>query len=483
MTNDILIIGAGVVGCALARELSRYTAEVTVLDRGADVAEGASKANSGIVHAGYDALPGSLKARLNVEGAEMFGQMCRELGVPYRKNGAMVVAFHEEDIRTLRRLMDQAEANGVRSSFVEQEELRRLEPQINPEAVAALLIPDSAITSPYELTYALADHAAINGVRFRLGEEVRSVSYGDGFWHVTTSKAEYTCRVLINCAGSDSALLHNQMSPEQRRVIHRRGQYYVLDHPRTLPFERTMFQCPTEMGKGVLVSPTVHGNVLLGPTAEDIPDPLAVETTAEGLEAVLKTARLTWPQAQVRTAVTTFSGVRAHETGDDFVIGAVTGAPHAYEALGIDSPGLSSAPAIARMLGDRIAQEEGLVRKTSWQQLPQRPKAFNEMTLEEQRAAVEANPLNGNIICRCEVVTEAEIRDAIRRPVGATSIDGVKRRTRAGMGRCQGGFCSPRVAEILAEELGVDLLQVTKNGGHSTLLCGTIRDVMKEGKL
>lgn len=483
MYTDILIIGAGVTGCSVARVLSRYEASIAVIDRGADVAEGASKANSGIVHAGFDAHPGTLKAKLNVEGARMYPDLCAQLGVPYSQPGALVLGFSEADRATLTALVAQGVENGVPGvCLIERDEVLALEPNTNPDVLCALYAPTSGLTSPYEMTYALADHAAVNGVRFMLGEEVEGlIKAQDGLWHVTTDKGEHTCKILVNCAGVGAATLHNMMSGDLLHIIDRRGQYYLLDRMQTLPFKMTMFQCPTKMGKGVLVSPTVHGNLLLGPSAEDIEDELDTSTTAEGLDFVLKTCRLTWPKATTRGTITNFSGIRAHEAKGDFVIGAVAGQENAYETVGIESPGLSAAPAIGEMLGAQIAKEQGLTPKAEIVPPIVRKKPFHAMTPSERAAAVEENPLYGNLVCRCEVVTEAEIREAIRRPVGATSIDGVKRRTRAGMGHCQGGFCSPRVAEILAEELHIPMTEVTKCGGASRLLVGTIHDAMKEG--
>ena len=482
MYSDIIIAGAGVTGCAVARVLSRYDADIVVIDRGADVAEGASKANSGIVHAGFDAHPGTLKAELNVKGAQMYPELCEELGVPYSQPGALVIGFTEEDRATLERLVDQAEANGVPNvRMLERDEALALEPQLNPQVLCALYAPTSGLTSPYEMTFALADHAALNGVKFRLSEEVEGVVRGaDGLWHITTDKDEHTCRIFVNCAGVGSASIHNMMGGKPLRIIDRRGQYYLLDRISKLPFEMTIFQCPTKMGKGVLVSPTVHGNLLLGPSAEDIPDELDTATTAEGLAFVLEKSRLTWPNVAVRGTITNFSGIRAHEEKGDFVIGPVEGCEGAYEAVGIESPGLTAAPAIGEMLGAMIVDEQKLTEKAEIVPPYKRKKPFHAMTSEERAQAVAENPLYGNVVCRCEVVTEAEIREAINRPVGATTIDGVKRRTRAGMGRCQGGFCSPRVAQILSQELGISMLDITKNGGESRLLTGTIHDAMKE---
>ncbi len=484
MHLDVLIIGAGVVGCALARELSRFDASLAVLERMADVAEGASKANSGIVHAGFDAKPGTLKARLNVEGAKMYPDLCRELGAPYQQPGALVLGFTQEDLHTLKELYDQGILNGVPGlKLLTREETLAIEPNTNPEVTGALLAETSGLTSPYELSFALADHAAQNGAAFHMETEAQKIFRQGGVWHVNTSRGEYTAGAVINCAGTHSAKLHNMISGEKYTIIPRRGEYYLMDRMAHLPFSRTMFQCPTKMGKGILVSPTVHGNLLLGPSAEDIDDDADTATTAPGLKDVLEKARLTWKNASPRGTITTFSGIRAHEASGDFIIGPVEGAPMAFEALGIESPGLSAAPAIAKMLCGQVVSALGLNEKETYLSAIPRPKSFHAMNLAERAQAVLDNPENGSLVCRCEQVTEAEIRQAIRRPVGARTIDGVKRRTRAGMGRCQGGFCSPRVLAILSEELGIPYTQVTKCGGESRLLLGTIAEAALGGDL
>lgn len=483
--TDILIIGGGVIGCALARELSRYQACITVIDQAQDVAEGASKANSGIVHAGYDAVPGTLKAKYNVEGAKRFPDLCEQLGIPYKQCGALVIAFSEEEREMLEQLLDRGVRNGVPElRIVEREEMLSLEPELNPAAVCALLVPTSAIVSPYELTYALADDAAMNGVHFCFGETAEQIRKNEnGSFSVLTKENIWSCRIVVNCAGASSAALHNQLSHRKLHITHRRGQYYLLDRPTAAPFKRTIFQCPSRMGKGVLVSPTVHGNILLGPSAEDIDDPLNTETTQDGLESVMERAKQTWTKVSSRNNITNFSGVRAHEDSGDFVIGQIEECQGAYEAVGIESPGLSSAPAIGAALAEEIANDFSLARKEKIVPFKKALKPFREMTLEEKEEALEQNPLYGNIVCRCEVITEAEIIDALHRPVPATSIDGVKRRTRAGMGRCQGGFCSPRVASIISRESGIPLINITKNGGESYLLTGTLSEnAVREGK-
>ena len=480
-TIDILVIGAGITGCAVARALSRFQCSVGVLDRACDVAEGATKANSGIVHAGYDAMPGTQKAYYNVRGAAMYPALCRELGVPYRQNGSLVIGFDEKEKQHLAELKARGEQNGVQGlELLDREAALRLQPNLNPEAYAALRVPTGAIVSPYELAFALADDAALNGVIFAFDQEVTSLTREpDGMFAVRTGSGVLRCRALVNCAGASGAALHNLLSEDKKTMVNRRGQYYLLDRAAEQPFDMTVFQCPSEMGKGVLVTPTVHGNLLLGPTAEDVEDPMDTATTAEGLAQILKKASRTWPGLSTRTNITNFSGIRAHLTTDDFIVGPCADVPGLFEAIGIESPGLSSAPAIAEVLSGAIAAYLRLKPKEKTAAYPLPPVPFREMTPEEQAAAVARDPAYGNLICRCEVVTEAEIRQAIRRPVGARTVDGVKRRTRAGMGRCQGGFCMPRVAAILAEETGVPLTAVTKDGGNSYLLDDTVASFLK----
>ena len=429
-------------------------------------------------------MPGTLKARYNVRGAMMYPGLCKSLGVPYRNCGALVVALYSGDISTLEVLLERGRQNGVTGlRIVRQPELHKMEPGLNPDAEAALEVPSSAIVSPYEMAFAMADDAAVNGVQFLMDEPVLSVSGPDnGRWTVVTGSRTVSCHALINCAGSGGAVVHNMYSHEKLTMIHRRGQYYLLDRLADLPFSRTVFQCPNRMGKGVLVSPTVHGNLIIGPNAEDIPDACDTATTGNGLAEVLQKAALTWPEISTRNNITNFSGIRAHLPSDDFRVGPAAGCSGIFEAIGIESPGLSSAPAIAADLAIQVAGYLHLKKKTTVVPLPPREIPFHDMTEDMRRAAVTANPLYGNIICRCETVTEAEIRAAIHRPAGARTVDGVKRRTRAGMGRCQGGFCSPRVASILAEELNISPGEVTKDGGKSTMLAGTVSDFLKAGE-
>ncbi len=456
---DALVIGAGVVGCAVARELSRYNLNVAVLEAGSDVAEGASKANSAIVHAGFDAKPGTNKAKFNVLGNRMFEDVCRELKVPFRRNGSLVLAFGAEDEATLADLKSRGETNGVPTEIISQDELRRREPNVSDEATAALWAPTGGICCPYELTFRYAENAAANGAEFVFDAKVVGVSRDDGGWKVSCEDGRVFCaKAVVNCAGIHSDELNNIVSATKYAIKARRGEYLMLDRDEDGTFSATMFQCPSKMGKGILVSPTVDGTVIVGPTAEDVEDKEDKATTYEGLEKVKAGAKRTYPNLPLGKVIAEFSGMRAHETTvGDFILGEAPDAPCFFNAVGVESPGLTSAPAIGVWMAEKVAGSLGASRKNlsliskdvSWW-----PKT-REMKPEELAALVERDPSFGRVICRCEEVTEGEIRAAIRARVGARTLDGIKRRTRSGMGRCQGGFCTPRLIEILGSELGL----------------------------
>jgi len=459
--SDVLVVGAGVVGCFIARELSRWNLNVRVLEAGSDVAEGASKANSAIVHAGFDAKPGTNKAKFNVLGNRIFEDVCRELRAPFVRNGSLVLAFNDEEKAALGDLVQKAAKNGVPVEILGQEELRRREPNVSPEAVAALWAPTGGICCPYELTFRAAENAAANGVEFSFDAKVTDIRRADdgNGWFVTCADGrEFAAKAVVNAAGIHSDELNNLVSATKYNIEARRGEYLMLDKDEDGTFSATMFQVPSKMGKGILVSPTVDGTVIVGPTAEDIPDKEDKATTYAGLEKVKAGARRTYPALPLNKVITEFSGLRAHETTvGDFILGEAPDAPMFFNAVGVESPGLTSAPAIGRWMAEKVTARLGVSRKNpnqiskdvSWW-----PKT-REMRPDELGELVARDPAYGRVICRCEGVTEGEIRAAIRARVGARTLDGVKRRTRGGMGRCQGGFCTPRVIEILAQELGL----------------------------
>lgn len=472
---DAIVIGAGVVGCAVARELSRYHMSVLCLEKLNDISEGSTKANSAIVHAGYDAKPGTNKARYNVEGNAMYEALCKELCVPFLRNTSIVLGFSPEDVQGLEELKARGELNGVPGLHIlSQAELRALEPNVAPGAYAALVAPTGAITSPYELNIALAENAAANGVKFRREAGVTAIRRENGRFVVTANGEEIEGHTVINCAGLYADEINN-MACTQKYTIHpRRGQYYMIDKEYGGTFHATIFQLPSKMGKGVLIGTTVEGTMFFGPSAEDVDDKDDVQTTAEGLEGVLRVAKHSWDGIPKGKFITAFSGMRAHCNVDDFVIGESDDTPGFFNALGIESPGLTAAPAIAKELAQAVSKKLSASVNESFNPIREPLKKFREMTNEERAEAIAQNPAYGRLVCRCELVSEAEVVDAIRKEVGARTVDGVKRRTRAGMGRCQGGFCLPRVVELLARELGISPLEVSKFGGESVFLTGTI---------
>ena len=467
---DVIIIGAGVSGCAIARELSRYKMKTMVLEKALDVCEGTSKANSGITHAGYDAKPGTLKAKLNVEGSRRMKALSEELDFPYKQNGSLVLCFDEKDRSKLEELKKRGECNGVPDiRILNREEVLSLEPGAGEQVVSALYAPTGAIVCPFGLTIALAENAAVNGVEFQFGTKVKVIRKAAEGYLIETNKGSFETKLVINAAGVYADELHNMVSEEKMKLTPRRGEYLLCDKlSKGIP-SHTLFQLPTALGKGVLVTPTVHGNLLIGPTAEDIEDKEGIETTAEGMELIREKAALSVKELPLRQVITSFAGLRAHG-GEDFIIKEVPDAPGFIDVAGIESPGLTCAPAIGVYVADIVKKLLSLAEKENFiaerRGIPSMALASGQ---ERQRLILE-NPAYANVICRCEMVTEGEIIDAIRRPVGARTTDGIKRRTRAGMGRCQSGFCNPKVVEILARELGVDESEVLKSGEDSWYL-------------
>lgn len=472
---DIIVIGAGVSGCAVARELSRRKASILVVERAEDVCCGTSKANSAIVHAGYDAKHGTLMAKLNVQGSLLMPQLAKELNFSYQRNGSLVVMMNEEDRPNLNALYENGLANGVKElRIIEREELRQLEPNISDDAVAALYAPTGGIVCPFGLTIALAENAAKNGVQFQFDTEVTGIEKTESGWKLETSQGPLEAKVVVNAAGVYADKLHNMVSQESMTIIPRRGDYFLLDRTTEGFVKRTIFQLPGKLGKGVLVAPTVHGNTIVGPTAIDVEDKDATGTTQAGLDDVRAKSGMAVKNLPLRQTITSFAGLRAHEPRHEFFIGQI--APGFVDCAAIESPGLSSAPAIGQMVAQIV--EDILQLQPNPDFDPHREGFLNpqKLSFEERAELVKQNPAYGTIVCRCETVTEGEILDAIHRVPGARSLDGVKRRVRAGMGRCQGGFCGPKVMEILAREQNISMAEVTKSGGNSKLILGTNKD-------
>lgn len=470
---DAVIIGAGVTGCAAARELSRYRLHVCVLEKEEDICTGTSKANSGLVHAGYDAVPGTLKARMNVLGNRKMDVLAEELDIPFRRNGAVVLCREGQNEAELVRLMEQGYKNGVPGlRLLRGEELHGMIPVAADDVKAALLAPGAGIICPFRLTAGLAENACTNGVEFWMDCPVSQIDKQEDGYCLHTGKGMVQTRCVINAAGIYADVFNNMVSEEQLRITPRRGEYLLLDKRAGSFTQHTIFQMPGPMGKGVLITPTVHGNLLVGPTAQDVPDRDAVCTTAEGLSQVQKKSMDGIKALPLHETITSFAGIRAHEDGGDFVIGEAKGAPGFFNAAGIESPGLSAAPAIGCELAGMAAAYLNAREKQEFTAVQKNIFSAAQASAEELRMKIRENPAYGNVICRCETVTEGEIVEAIQRKPGARSLDGVKRRTRAGMGRCQSGFCMPKVMEILCRELGLPPNQVTKAGGTSYLLNG-----------
>lgn len=474
---DVVVIGAGVSGCASARELSRYNLKICVLEKEEDVCCGTSKANSAIVHAGFDAKSGSLKAKLNVEGSLMMEQLAKDLDFHYKRNGSLVVCMSEEEREALFELYKRGMENGVKGlRIIERDELVDLEPNISDKAVAALYAPTGAIICPFGMNYALAENAAANGVEFFFDTKVTGFEKKDHVWVVKTNQGEFITKYVVNAAGVYADLFHNMVSEKKINITPRRGDYCLLDKSAGGFVTHTIFQLPSKLGKGVLVTPTVHGNVLVGPTAIDVEDKEGTNTTAEGIDELIQKAGTTVKNLPMRQVITSFAGLRAHEDKGCFIIEELDDAKGFIDCAGIESPGLTAAPAVGKMVADIIKGLSGAEEKTDF--IATRKGILDPKTLskEEYVALIKEKPEYGNIICRCEMITEGEIMDAVNRPVGAKSLDGVKRRTRAGMGRCQSGFCAPKTIEILARERGVSPAEITKSGGESKIIVGINKD-------
>lgn len=474
--KDVVIIGAGVVGGAVARKLSSYKLSVTIVEKCSDVAMGATRANSAIVHAGFDAKEGSLKALLNVRGSKMMKQYTDELGVKYKNNGSLVVGFSDEDKKTLEGLLERGNKNGVEGLRVlNREEVLAIEPNVGDAVTCALHAPTGAIVCPYELCMASIGNAMDNGAELKLNFEVKKIEKIDGGYRVSSDNDTVEAKYVINCAGVYSDEVAALVGDVDFSVFPRRGEYMLLDKECGSLVSHTIFRCPSAMGKGILVSPTVDGNLLLGPTAENIEDKEDRSTTAKGMASVRMQAGEQVKGINFGKVITSFTGLRSVGSTGDFIITERDGF---INCAGIESPGLSSAPAIAEYVAE-LMEKSGAVLVPNPDFNPIRKPAhyFRELSLEEKNEIIARDPAYAHIICRCEMVSEGEIVEAIRQNPKPRDLDAVKRRTRSGMGRCQGGFCSPYIVEILARELGIDYTEVTKFGGESYINVGKTKEV------
>lgn len=473
---DVLIIGCGIVGSATAYELSKYDVSVAVVDRYNDVANGATKANSAILHAGFDPKPGTAMARLNTLGIKMAKEICEKLDVERREIPSLVVAFHEDDLATLRRLYDQGVANGVNVELLTGDEVRAIEPNISPEVIAALRTEDSAIVDPWGYAIAMAEVAVTNGVELFLSNNVTAIEKVDGIFKVTTDKGVYEARYIVNAAGCEAPHINEMVGDSTLVPENLCGQYYVLDKPEGKRVNSVVFCCPSKFGKGVLVSPTVHGNLIVGPDAFTVADSETVATDGKTLPQLKEKGIRSVPSINFREIIHEYAGVRPNTQFDEFYIKEVETCPGFIALAGIKSPGLSAAPAIAL---DAIELLKGAGLKAEKKESyvdERRVVRFRKMNDEQRRELIKTNPLYGRIICRCETVTEGEIVDAINRPIVPRSLDAIKRRCNTSMGRCQGGFCGPKVHEILARELGVCPVDIEMDEEGTYILTGCTKE-------
>lgn len=471
---DVVVIGGGVVGGLILRELTKYNLSVALLEAGSDVCSGQSRANSGIVHAGFDAVSGTNKAKFNVEGAKMMPQITKELGVKFKNNGALVVAFNGEDLEILNELKVRGETNGVSDlSIIGKEELNELEPNISSDAIGALYAKTSGIVCPYGLTIASIGNAMDNGAKLHLDFKVVKADKVDGGFIVYSEDGQSVfSKVVINSAGYGSQKVAEIFGDIIPNVGYRKGEYIILDRESGDFVSKTLFFTPTAKGKGILVSPTVDGNIILGPTAEVI-DEYSTKTTQDGLKSVIEKAGSMCKKVPLYNTITSFTGVRAFSDKHDFIIENSQNVNGLINLSGIESPGLTSSPAIAKYVVEELVSKHfTLVKNDGFNGNRKAEYFFKDLSIEEKNEIIKKNPDYGKIVCRCEQITEGEIRSALRQNPKANSVDGIKLRTRSGMGRCQGGFCQPRIVEIIAEELNVSIEQVKKKNKGSEIIIG-----------
>ena len=471
MDYDAVVIGGGVIGSAIIRYLSLYNMKTLLVEKEEDISSGTTKANSGIVHAGYDPEPGTLKAKLNVKGAKMIKEESGKLHFDYKVNGAMVVSFSPNDDYKIDELFERGIKNGVEDmEIISGDEARRLEPNLSENITKCLYLKSSAIVCPFSLTQALSENAYENGAEFKFNTKVETIErIEDGYRIKTDNGLIITSNAVINAAGVYGDTINNMVSEKKLHITPRKGSYMLFDNETQGMFNSTIFQLPSSKGKGVLVTPTVHGNLMIGPNSVDIPDKDDTSTTAFDLEYISKEALKTSPSIPFRKVITSFSGLRAHEDSGDFIVGEAEDAPGFFNATGIESPGLSSSLSIGEMVARMVADRLGIEKKENpvlERKAAPRPK---EMSIDERNELIKSNPSYGKIVCRCEEISEGEIIDAITRPLGARSLDGVKRRVRAGMGRCQGGFCSPKVMELIEKYASIPFDEITKNSKGSNI--------------
>ena len=477
MVYDVAIIGAGVSGCSVARELSKYDLKIIVLEKGLDVALGATKANSGIVHAGYDCEPGTLMAELNVKGSEMMQKLCEDLKVPYENTGSLVVGFDDDDKEKIEELYQKGVKNGVKGmELIDGDRARQIEKYLSEDVVYALYAKTAGIVSPYELAIAMCDNAIENGAELKYDFEVIKINKNDNY-KIYSPNESIEAKYIVNAAGIYADSISKMAGAEDFNLNPRKGEYMLFDKKIPNKVSTVIFQTPSKMGKGVLTSPTVHGNMFIGPDAQDMEDKEDKSTSIDGLNYIKKMAQRSVCCIDYSKVITQFSGIRAVYDGKkDFLIKKSEKADNFVNVAGICSPGLSASPAVGVMVVE-LLKEQGLklAQKDNYRSVRDVPKPFSEMTEEEIAKAYGKDKKYGRVICRCETVTEAEIVAAIHSRVPALTVDSIKRRTRGTSGRCQGGFCGPRILEILCRELGKDPHEIVKVDKDSYIVDSRLR--------
>ena len=467
--RDIIVIGAGVVGCSIARELSKYNLDVLVVEKNSDVSGGISKGNSGIVHAGYNEKIGTLKAKLNIEGNKIFDDLSRDLQFPFKRNGAFILAFKDEEMKTLESLKENGEKLGVEGlEILTREEALNIEPNLNKEIVGVLNVKTSGIVSPYEMTIALAENAAENGVEFKLNSKVTNIEkISEGYKVTLNNKELVSGKLIINASGLEGAFLNNLVSMSKREINPVKGEYCLFDKVAGAMINKTLFQVPNKLSKGVLVTPTAEGNLLVGPNAVE---GKTLETSREGIDEILDKSKKSLEELPVARILNTFSGIRPKTKEGDFIIEEVEDAKNFINVIGIDSPGLTAAPAIGVYVVNMIKERLDLVEKKNFKKTREKIVRFAELSLKEKNKLIKEKPAYGHMVCKCEFVTEGEIVEAIHRPIKALTVDAIKRRTRASMGGCQGIGCTLPISKILSRELGIDINDINKNSEGSPVI-------------
>ncbi|WP_415319568.1 NAD(P)/FAD-dependent oxidoreductase [Clostridium perfringens] len=467
--RDIIVIGAGVVGCSIARELSKYNLDVLVVEKNSDVSEGVSKGNSGIVHAGYNEKIGTLKAKLNIEGNKMFDDLSRDLQFPFKRNGAFILAFSDKDMKTLESLKEKGEKLGIEGlEILTREEALNIEPNLNKEIVGVLNVKTSGIVSPYEMTIALAENAAENGVEFKLNSKVTNIEkISEGYKVTLNNKEVVNGKLIINASGLEGTFLNNLVSMSKREINPVKGEYCLFDKVAGAMINKTLFQVPSKLSKGVLVTSTAEGNLLVGPNAVE---GKTLETSREGIDEILDKSKKSVEELPLARILNTFSGIRPKTNHGDFIIEEVEDAKNFINVIGIDSPGLTAAPAIGVYVVNMIKDKLDLIEKKNFKKTREKIARFAELSLEEKNRLIKEKPAYGHMVCKCEFVTEGEIVEAIHRPIPALTVDAIKRRTRASMGGCQGIGCTLPISKILSRELGIDISDINKNSEGSPVI-------------